>query len=256
MKKEITVIESNSISEIHGRMSKAFIDTLHVALLNVALANDSPENLDYEWNVTEYSQYYGLKFDYNVYKRMEKEVDDTLAQNSMMSTVENGETISFFIFQEVRYNPKVKTVHVVFTRRFKNILSKMLAQKGRKIYFALPETLSMSSIYGKRMYPILLEFVDKPIVFNGKGTLHQKSFDHIYKLDEFKELLNISSYGTTKVKDVCNIIIREINEHTTYNAEVYFNESREGSGRYETVTHVCWNIKKKPSSEQTEAIAE
>lgn len=248
-KDDLRVIEPNQIAEAKGqKMSKAYLDTLHIALNIVAHTDgDRADNLDYEFSVNEYKDKYGLQFDSNAYKKLRKAIHDTMKSDSLLTMInERGNEVDFFPFQEVEYIPSELKVHIVFTRRFKKILNELLASKGKKIYYALPDTLQMKSEYSKKMYPILLEYMGKPMEFAGTGSLKGKKFDRIDTLENFKELLCIpKSYVIKNIKDVCDTIQAEIEAYTPYHAEAFYNQLA-GRGRYGgKITHICWTIEKK-----------
>lgn len=246
---KLRVIEPNQIAEAKGqKMSKAYLDTLHIALTLVAHAeNESPDNLDYEFNVNDYKDKFGLQFNANAYKKLRQGIKNTMKNDSLLTIVDaNGNEIDFFPFQEVEYIASELKVHIVFTRRFKRILNELLESRGKKIYFALPDTLQMKSEYSKKLYPILLEFIGKPIEFTGSGSLQGKFFDRIYSLDDFRDVLCIpKSYVIKNIKDVCNVIQAEIEAYTPYHADAFYNQIT-GRGRYGgKITHICWKIKSK-----------
>ena len=248
-KKELQVTEPNSIAEAKGRkMSKAFLDTLYITLNLVASEeNVHPDNLDYEFCVTDYKEKFGLQFDKNVYKKLRKAIRDTMRNDSLLTIInEQGNEVDFFPFQEIEYDANELKIHIVLGRRFKKIITDLLESKGKKVYFSLTDTLRMKSEYTKKMYPILLEYIGKPMTFTGSGSLQGKRFDRIDTIENFKELLCIpKSYVIKNIKDTCTMIQAEIEAYTPYRVEVYYNQIA-GRGRYGgKTTHICWTIRQK-----------
>lgn len=248
--KNDVVIEPNSIAESKDKkMSKAYLDILHIVLHQIANNDDEdPNNLDYDFNVSEYRKKYELSND--TYRKMKRQVRYTMKNDSLMSIrLKDGSISDFFPFQEVIYNEGKGSIHIVLSRRFKFIIEELLKEKGRKVYYALPDTLQMKSAYAKKMYPILLEYFGKPMIFTGSGSLNGKSFDRIDTIENFKEMLSMpKSYVIKNIKDTCHTIVSEIEEYTPYVVNVFFNQIS-GRGRYGgKTTHVCWTISKKKTN--------
>lgn len=248
-KDNLQVIEPNQIIEAKlKKMSKGFLDTLYVGMTLVAetFENDDPERLEYSFYARELAEKYGLENEKSIYKKLKDQVTSTMEKDSLMYINENGEDIRYFVFQEVRYADGEGKVTIVFSNRFKKALHQMLLARGKKAYFGLRDVMGMKSEYTKKMYPILLEYMGKPMEFAGTGSLKGKKFDRIDTLENFKELLCIpKSYVIKNIKDVCDTIQAEIEAYTPYHAEAFYNQLA-GRGRYGgKITHICWTIEKK-----------
>lgn len=250
-KNELRTIKPNTIAEARGGMSKAFLDILDISMQKVVETDESPDNLDYDFFVKDYEEQFGLQFNKNAFRKLRKAIHDTMKTDSLLTiNLKEGHEIDYFVFQEVEFIEADGRIHVVFTRRFKKILIELLEQKGKKIYYSLPDTLQMNSEYSKKFYPILLERVHKTendrMLFSAFGSLHNEPFDRIETIENFRELLSIpKSYAITQVKNTCNLIVAEIEAYTPYHAEVYYNTIPSRS-RYPKITHICWRIILKP----------
>lgn len=253
--KKNEIVEPNSIANARIQvMSKAYLDTLHIALYQIVQADDEPENLDYEFEVKEYKDKFGLAFDKNAYRKLRKQIHDTMKHDSLMTMpLKDGTETDFFPIQEIIYDEENGKIHIVLSRRFKSIVVELLNSKGKKVYYALPDTLKMKSEYAKKMYPILLEYVGKPFPFKGQGTLNGIYFDRVDDIDNFRNMLNIpKSYNITNIKIVCDTICKEINNYTPYLVYTHYNMVS-SKGRYKKISHICWNISKKEDMKSSKA---
>lgn len=131
-------------------MSKAFLDILDISMQKVVETDESPDNLDYDFFVKDYEEQFGLQFNKNAFRKLRKAIHDTMKTDSLLTiNLKEGHEIDYFVFQEVEFIEADGRIHVVFTRRFKKILIELLEQKGKKIYYSLPDTLQMNSEYSK-----------------------------------------------------------------------------------------------------------
>lgn len=249
-KDKYNVIEPNSIAEARGPMNKAFIDILHTTLAKAA-DDDDANNLSYSWKVTDYCGKYGFKYSQDEYRKVRRQVDDAFDNSPIfVTTMPDGTEIRFNVFQSMRYLSDQDTITVSLTSDFKAMLVKLMVNKGRKIYFSLPDTLAMKSEYGKRMYPILLEYVGKPIKFAGQGSLSGQLFDRIDSVDDLRSVLYMpDSYKISNIKHCCELIEKDINGNTNYEAKVFYNVSDKGRGAHKPITHVCWTMRKKDNND-------
>lgn len=243
--KKPEVVEPNTIVEARGSMNKAFLDTFHAALAQVAQSDDIPELLEYEWDAKQYKNMYGLKYTDNIYKKMANDADNCFKNDTIfIGDYKKGEEIH--VFSRVHYDGQAGKISIRFSNEFKTLLVQSIEQKGKKVYFSLPDTLRMGSMYSKRMYPILLEYIGHPIVFTGEGSLKGQKFDRIDSIQNFRDILSLpDSYNIARIKTICKTIVDEVQEFTPYEASVSYNALARGQGRYPSVTHVCWNIHKK-----------
>lgn len=250
MKKKLTVTKPNSIAEARGTMNKAFLDIMDISLQKAVADIQNPDTLRYKIDVKEYQDKFGLKFDSNAFKKLRNSAKSALKTSSLITIeIDLGHEVDFFVFQEIEYIRESGTLNVMFSERFKKTLIDLLMRRGMKIYYSLPDTLQMNSEYSKKLYPILLERVNKKsgdgMRFSASGTLQGKMFDSIFSIDEFKVLLNIpKSYKTSNIKDTCHLVVAEIEAYTPYHATVAYNEQKAMRGRPKT-THICWTMSKK-----------
>ena len=261
-KKNTEVVKPNSIAEARGTMSKSFLDILDISLYEVAKDNETPDRLEYRIDTDKFSDKFGLKIDKSSFRKLRLSVKNALKNSPVLTLVidDEGHEVDYFIFQEIEYIESEHLIIVMFTKRFKSYLVTLLKQKGKKIYYSLPDTLQMNSEYTKKIYPILLERVSRSdmdrMTFSANGSQKGKFFDTIYPIDKFKSVLNIpSSYMTSNIKSTCNLIVAEIEAYTPYHAEVYYNEAKSGRGRPKT-THVCFRMTEKHSSKIIKAPVE
>lgn len=254
MEKKLTVTKPNPIAEARGIMNKSFLDILDISLQKVASDMENPNQLKYTINVKDYQDKFGLKFDRNSFMKLRISAKSAMRSNSLITVeIEPGREVDFFVFQEIEYVEKEGVINVMFTERFKGMLVDLLKRRGLKIYYSLPDTLQMNSEYSKKLYPVLLERVHKGgngMTFSAYGTLHDRTFDSIFPIDDFKKLLGIpKSYKTSNVKSTCSLIMGEIERCTPYHATVAYNEQKALRGRPKT-THVCWTMEPKETPKQ------
>ncbi len=251
MKKKEAVVKPNSLAEAGGLYSKVLLDVVDMILPKVGDESEEDKGcLCYDLNLKEYAKSYGFKFDKNLFKKFrvstKKEFD---REPSVSMILPNGHEVVFKLFQELEYSEEDLSVKAMLTTRFKEQLVNLLDQRGRKVFYALTDTLPMRSEYSKKMYPILLERVHKSptdrMQFSGKGSQQGIYFDRIDPIERFKELLDIpKSYKISNIKTTCTMIANEIETFTPYIARYYFNEYAPGRGR-PGVTHICWTMERK-----------
>lgn len=250
MKRKGEVIKPNSIAEARGTYSKTFLDILDIVLQKVALENENPANLRYEFYIKDYISAFGLRFDFDAFRKLRTSVKAAYEKEPVITLCLDDDTeVDFRVFQEIKYSKADMKIEVMLTTRFKEQLIDLLEQKGKKIFYALPDTLQMKSEYSKKMYPVLLERVHKGptdrMCFSGRGTQKGVYFDRIDSMEEFRALLNLpKSYKISNIKEMCALIMREIEEYTPYTARCYYNEYAPGRGR-PGVTHICWTMERK-----------
>lgn len=257
MKKEELVIKPNSIAEARGKILPNTLDLLDITIHSIIKKPyDDPEQLEYYITASDYTEKFGFNETRNAYRKLKELTYDVMYKQKVVAIYIDGHIDQFFIFQEAEYYQDEMMVRVMFSQRFKKLLVDEFKRKGKKIYYELPQTLRMKSEYSKRFYPILLERTHKTIndrmTFSAKGTLKGKKYDRIDRIENFREQLHIpSSYKVSRLKDICQRIVDDVNNLTPYMVSVEYNELAIGRGRPAT-THICWKIEKKKISKKTE----
>lgn len=143
---------------------------------------------------------------------------------SGLASTQNGISISI--------SPEYRSLLVEWINRSKNF-----------ILYPLKDTLNMTSKYSKKLYPILKRWVEsKAFEFSEQGTLNGQDFTFVIGIEEFKELLDIpKTYRLSHIKDLCDDIVKDIDNNTEYTVEVQYNFSSEGVGR-PRITHIAWDM--------------
>lgn len=240
---EIMDKDGKYVPLMHRGINKDFLDLLHITLSVMAERNDcDPNILDYTFSVTDYKDCLGLTNSKDAYHKIKDMTMSALADCALAYPTDKG-FIAYNAFQAVEYNDQKGQVCISLSQHFKKNLLELMAEKGKKVYFELSDTLSMKSMYSKKVYPVLLEFKDKTITFNGKGDQQGKSFTRIFSLDEFRTLTNLpESYGVDRLRSVCQGIKNDIDSCTKYSCSFTLNLAKEGRGRYGKLTHICFNL--------------
>lgn len=233
-------------ARFNGKLTKGFTDLRDIVLSVVNRPDDDPENLDYDIFLPDYKEKFGMKFDRNVYQKIQSEVRRQMKYDTLLTTIsERGNEVDFFPFQEIEWCGN-GMIHVVLGRRFK----KILAEKGNPYtIYSIAYTLPMKSKYSKVMFPRLMEHLwQSRMRFNYRGDQRDNSFTYFETINQFREICGIpESYNTAKVKQVCATIVNDIADYTDYTAEVFFNSAQVpgSTSKKPMVTHVCWNLIRK-----------
>lgn len=234
-------------AKFNGKLTKGFTDLRDIVLSVVNRPDDDPDNLDYDIYLPDYKDKFGMKFDRNVYQKIQSEVRRQMKYDTLLTTIsERGNEVDFFPFQEVEWCGN-GNVHVVLGRRFKKILT----EKGNPYtIYSIAYTLPMKSKYSKVMFPRLMEHMwhGQRIRFNYRGDQKDNSFTYFETIEQFREICGIpKSYQVVHIKNVCKTIIEDIEECSDYTAEVFFNSAQVpgSTSKKPMVTHVCWNMKRK-----------
>ena len=235
-------------ARFNGRMTKGFTDLRDIVLSVVNQPDDVPENLHYDIYISDYKDKFGLKFDDNVYKKIRNEVTRQMRDDSLLSGFdEDGDPMVFFPFQRISWKAN-GLMHVVLGEDFK----KILVGKGAKTFYSIGDTLQMKSKYSKIMYPRLLEHINQQkIEFKARGSLNGQYYTFYEPIEQFRSICGVpKSYKISHIKDLCETIIAEIEENTDYKAKVFYNSARTPDAKKPVVTHIAWNIAKKPMDEE------
>lgn len=257
-KKELLVIKPVNLAEARGKLSKSSLDLLDITMHEIAMHTDNPDKLEYVIKAKDYVDKIGVSSATNAYTKI-KETARTALRNKDILRIAgaDGRITEFVLFQSISYaGEKNGVLTVELSRKLKTAINELMALRGKKIYYAMTDTLSMKSGYSKRYYPILLMRVhqkpDDRMEFAGRGSLQGKHYDHIVQIAEFRSFLGIpDSYKTNRIKDIVNTITEEIESCTKYHAEAEYSESGTGKGR-KSVTHICFRMREKESSIQEE----
>lgn len=231
-------------ARFNGKLTKGFTDLRDIVLSVVNQPDDDPKNLHYDIWLTDYKEKFGMKFDNNVYKKIQAEVTRQMRYDTLLSGFdEDGDPMIFFPFQRISWKGN-GLIHVVLGEDFKRIL----VEKGNPMtYYSIAYTLPMKSKYSKVMFPRLFEHIrQNPMEFKSRGDLKGKWFTYYEPVDQFREICGIpESYQTVHLKKVCETILADIEEFTDYKAEVFFNTSQIPTSRKPAITHIAWNLKRK-----------
>lgn len=242
------VVTPNSVAEIRGVYKRDFLDLFDMILHEIGEESDH-DICEYELHAAKYKDAFGITLDKNYYPLIEKKIETIQAVEPLATIYIDGWKVHTRFFQASKFNPDTKKIILRVDEDFKKLIVRLLNEKGKKVYYGLSDTLRMRSEYSKRFYPILLERVHKNpgdrMNFSGEGDLHGVAFDQIYKIEDFRKLLNIpKTYITSRVGFICNQIAEEIYSCTPYEAHYFFNKKKNGRGR-PGVTHICWTMEKK-----------
>lgn len=228
----------------NGKLTKGFTDLRDIVLSVVNRPDDDPKNLHYDIYLTDYKDKFGMKFDRNVYQKIQAEVTRQMRYDTLLSGFdEDGDPMIFFPFQRISWKGN-GLIHVVLGEDFKRLL---VEKKDPMTYYSIAYTLPMKSKYSKIMFPRLMEHIRRNrIEFKSRGDLRGQFFTYFEPVEQFREVCGIpQSYKVSHVKDTCKTIVEDIEENTDYMAEVFYNTAQVPTSKKPVITHIAWNLTRK-----------
>lgn len=232
------------------------LDLIHISLYLVA--QDAPyegNKLLYEFDPGDFSKLMGLKNDRDSFKKLTNYamIFSSDLNFSIPTIDEKGNPTIVSIFEYIKFKKDSRTIEILFTRTGKKALVKEFQSSGKKIYYYLADELSMKSAYSKKLYPILLENINRKLMsFNGNGDLNGQYYSSIFNLPKFMDMMQIPPgyRRISSIKRICDSVASEITKCTHHDCAVEYNfiRSRGCSGK---LTHICFRIaaKKKQNNQ-------
>ena len=228
----------------NGKLTKGFTDLRDIVLSVVNKPDDDPKNLHYDIFLTDYKDKFGMKFDRNVYQKIQAEVTRQMRYDTLLNGFdEDGDPMIFFPFQRISWKGN-GLIHVVLGEDFKRLL---VEKKDPMTYYSIAYTLPMKSKYSKIMFPRLMEHIRRNrLEFKSRGDLQGQFFTYFEPVEQFRKVCGIPvSYKVSHIKDTCRVIVEDIEENTDYTVEVFYNTAQVPTSKKPVVTHICWNLKRK-----------
>lgn len=180
------VVKSNALIQ-QSRFSLS-LQAQRCLLYTISLIKPSdPPGTEYEFSIRDLCEACGIDLDTagEYYRAVKKELKD-LRDRSIWVTLNDGRETTFAWFQKVTLNRGSSTVSVKFDDTASDYLFLL---QSRYTQYRLSNVLCMKSKYSIRLWELLISYVRKHELENGREE------DISFTLDELKERLDAATYA-------------------------------------------------------------